>query len=217
MLLQTRLPDGGPLYAETNLDHLIAEPWNAASAALFLLIVAYWARKIWGKWRENPFLSFVVPVLAIGGIGGSLYHAFRVSQVFLTMDWMPIMILCLAASMYFFSLASGRWWLGLLVMVVLFFLQGLMYRLLPPSFGINAGYALMGLMVLTPTVWLLALRRFEGAKWVALALIAFVAALFFRIADGWGWLPMGTHFLWHVFGAAACHLMLEFIYRLKKA
>ncbi len=36
----TRLADGGPLYFETDFDHLIVEPWNAFSSLAGFMIFA---------------------------------------------------------------------------------------------------------------------------------------------------------------------------------
>jgi hemolysin III len=81
-----------------------------------------------------------------------------------------------------------------------------------PRIAINASYIVLASFVLLPT-WLMLHRQhyFQG-KYVAYALLTFITAIFFRIADRWEWLPMGTHFLWHTFGAAACHLMLWYFY-----
>jgi len=64
-----RGPDGGPLYAETNLEHWIAEPYNAMTAAVFVFIACYWLWRIRRDFRHRPFLAFASPVLALGGIG----------------------------------------------------------------------------------------------------------------------------------------------------
>ncbi|MEL7535411.1 MAG: hypothetical protein AAFN10_29250, partial [Bacteroidota bacterium] len=82
----------------------------------------------------------------------------------------------------------------------------------PSSFSINLGYFLMALTVLLPTFMLLVKTKFSGGLWVLLALMSFGFALFFRIIDPESWLPMGTHFLWHVFGAIANLCMFMYVY-----
>ncbi len=49
------LADGGPIYAKTNLEQVIVEPLNAASACLFVGIVACWIFTLQGKWKSHPF------------------------------------------------------------------------------------------------------------------------------------------------------------------
>jgi hypothetical protein len=61
------MSDGGPIYFETNPEHYIAEPWNGASALIFIFIALYWGFKIRGKFRSHPFLAIAVPILLIGG------------------------------------------------------------------------------------------------------------------------------------------------------
>jgi hypothetical protein len=47
--------------------------------------------------------------------------------------------------------------------------------------------------------------------------LLFGAALFFRYADAWRppMLPMGTHWVWHACGAAACAAVAAFLYRVE--
>src|SRR5262249_1785758 len=75
------LADGGPKSRETDLsrDRWIVEPWNAATASLFILISLFWAWKLRGRYRQFLFLSLCLLILGVGGIGGTLYHGFRSS------------------------------------------------------------------------------------------------------------------------------------------
>lgn len=213
LLLQiVRLRDGGPLYAETNLDNLVAEPFNAASAFLFLLMAFYWIFRLRGQYRAYRFLTVAIAVLTIGGIGGTIYHAFRYSQVFLVMDWLPIMLLCLMASGFYLHRAYGSLRPALYFVGALFLLQFLNFQVIGLPQSVNVSYALLALTVLSPTFILLVKTNFKAGAWVASALGSFVLALFFRIADTWEILPMGTHFLWHLFGATAAMAMLQYTY-----
>ncbi len=99
-----------------------------------------------------PFLLIAMPVLAIGGIGGTLYHGFRISQLFLLMDWMPIMFICVSAAIFFFNRASGKNWIGWLALAVTLLTQFLIFRKASPKYGIILCYGLLGAMVLTPMV-----------------------------------------------------------------
>ena len=220
ILLQLRLEDrdGGPIYTETDLSRVLVEPYNAISAAIFLLIVLYWAKMIWGKFKQHGFLSIAIPLLAVGGVGGTIYHAFRVSRIFLVMDWLPIMLLCLGTSLYFFIRIIGKWWMALLIMIFTFFAQGFLMRsgLIPIQLAVSINYMVMALIVLLPTYLMLHRTRFKNGKYVLYALFSFIAAITFRILDPQALLPMGTHFLWHVFGALACHNMIHYIFLLNE-
>lgn len=215
MILQTPLPDGGPNYTETDLSKWIVEPWNAATAGLFLLIVVYWVYTLWGQFREHKFLTAVIPLLAIGGVGGTLYHAFRMSPVFLLMDWLPIALITLGGSMYFMVRLLGKWYYAVIVLQAAVGLEMLNFSLIPPRFAINVSYSIMGLLVLGPILIQLVKTGFANVKWVGMALASFALAILFRTADPWAWLPMGTHFLWHTFGALTCHFLFVYIYNLR--
>lgn len=236
-----RLPDGGPIYTETNLplyvstymqgghdsDHALIEPWNAVSAGLFLGIVLYWYWQWFRRgmgFRQQPFLAFALPILAIGGLGGTVYHAFRKYPAFLTLDWMPIMILCLATSVYFFARVLPRWWMGFGALGVGFALSSLVFSTVrlgwvPPSLAVSLNYVVMGLMILMPVFLWLRRTAYKDARWVAAALGAFVLAVSCRILDHsvGPVMAMGAHWLWHLFGALASHLMITYVWKTTKS
>lgn len=218
ILLQTQPPDGGMLYTETDLAHTFPEPFNTITSCFFLGIALYWTFILWGKFKQHTFLSFCLMLLYIGGIGGTIYHALRQWRIFIFMDWMPIMFLCLMAGIYF-MLKLVRWPFALLILALYFAFQfGARSLFSSQSFQvfINLNYAIMAAIVLLPVLFFLYKNHWQNGQWVARALAAFVFALFFRIADRWELLPIGTHFLWHTFGAIATFCMLTFIYRVNE-
>jgi hypothetical protein len=81
--------------------------------------------------------------------------------------------------------------------------------------ALSLNYGTMVLMIVLPLSLLLVKMKGHNAGLVGLSLLAFAFALFFRIADAWQWLTIGTHFLWHTFGCIATMLIFRFIYRLK--
>lgn len=207
-------PDGGIKYAETNMAQLFPEPLNAITALFFLLIAIFWTIKIKGNFKAHPFLTYCLVLLYIGGIGGAVYHSLRQWSVFIMMDWLPIMLLCVSAGIYFLA-QSTRWYYAVLMVLGYFGLQFFLRDLLTSNNAnlfININYAAMALLVLLPVLNYLIYTKWKAAKWVGYALLAFVFALTFRIADKWGWLSFGTHFLWHSFGAIATYCMFNYIY-----
>src|ERR1700722_1830174 len=88
LLTQGRMPDWGPRYTETPPNPYapnapsIAEPWNTITASFFIFIVIAWAWRLRGRYNNYPFLCCCMPILLAGGIGGTLYHATRISWVF---------------------------------------------------------------------------------------------------------------------------------------
>jgi len=208
-------PDGGMLYTETNLQQFFPEPLNAITSLFFLAIAMYWTFKIYGKTGQHQFLTYALVLLYIGGIGGSIYHGLRQWRIFLMMDWLPIMLLCLSAGVWFIAKLT-RWYFAIGI-VALYFLFVYFTRTAFRSSGnmqwfININYGVMASIVLLPVVAFLIKTNFTNGKWVGFALLAFIAALTFRIADSWHWLSSGTHFLWHTFGAIAAYCMLQYVF-----
>jgi hypothetical protein len=209
------LSDGGLWYTETNPSQFIVEPFNAASALIFIFIASWWLRKLNGKFEERSFLYISAIILMVGAIGGSIYHAFRYSAVFIYMDWLPILILCLMASTYFIYHLIHRLWLSIIIMLCIIAAQILVWNIgnTRGHYNINVNYAMMALSVLAPLILFMAKKRFRDWYIIVGACASFMLALFFRIVDHDKLLPVGTHFLWHLFGAVTCHFMFLYIYK----
>jgi hypothetical protein len=130
------------------------------------------------------------------------------------MDWLPIMLLCVAAGVYFLARLT-RWYYALALVAAYiafqFYARGQM-RGSDMQLFININYAVLASVVLLPVTAFLISTKFRHGKWVGIALVAFVLALTCRVADKWQWLDFGTHFLWHAFGAVAAWCMFNYIY-----
>jgi hypothetical protein len=213
------LPDGGPIYTETNLKNFIVEPFNAMSAVLFLGMSVYWYFKLKGEFHKHSFLTISLILLTIGGIGGTIYHAFRNSSFFLFMDWLPIVILCVMVSLYFQIKVLQKWQYVLFIFVSILIIERLIWYFIPVNqehLRNNVNYAIMGTVVFTSTRAFLKMNNYYQSQLVLYAFLSFIAALFFRIADDWILISVGTHFLWHIFGAVAGNFMFLYIYRINK-
>ncbi len=208
--------DGGMVYTETNLNHHFLEPLNTITSGFFFILALYWIFRLKGFSKHYIFLSIASWILLIGSIGGTLYHGLRRFPVFIMMDWLPITILCLLASIYFWIKFSGKWFVGIIALIVFILIEVQVRKLMHGNnlqVGISLNYAAMVLMVLLPLVLLLVKMKGHNWRFIVAALISFGVALFFRVADGWALLPAGTHFLWHVFGAIATALVFVFLKR----
>ncbi len=209
--------DGGMLYTETNLQHVFPEPLNAITSLLFLLLALYWTIKLKGKAAQHKFLSVAIILLYIGGIGGTIYHGLRRWSFFIMMDWLPIMLLCVIAGVYFIARLT-KWYYALGLVIAYFgflvYVRQQMLRNENIQLLININYAVLAELVLFPVLAYLVSTKFRNGRWVGFALIAFILALTFRVADQWHWVSFGTHFLWHVFGAVAAWCMFRYIYLL---
>jgi hemolysin III len=217
-ILARRLEDlPGPRYVETDLSRTIVEPFNALSAGLFLFLAGWWILRLWPRRRHFAFLLGTMPLLIIGGVGGTVYHAFRGHRAWLLMDWIPIALLTFAAGVYLWARLLRRWWYALVIPPLVFAIQSVNFRTLPRGLAINASYSLLAAVVIVPAGLVLIRTRGRHGAWFLTGVAAFIAALSCRALD---WrlarlLPMGSHWLWHVFGAVACHFCLEYLYRLR--
>ncbi len=216
LLLIANAPlDGGPVYAETNLDAIIAEPWNALSSLFYLIPAIYWFMKLKGKYGSYPFLTFSIPLLLLGGIGSTLYHTFRSSQLLLLMDVLPIAILTLAVSIFFWTKVFDHWWKAIFgVIIPVYILQLLINRFIQPPLSINISYFIIGLNIFIPLLIILRRTDYEKAGIVYLAILFFIVGLAFRELDTYmaKFIPMGTHFLWHAFTAIGAFFIGDYIY-----
>jgi hypothetical protein len=227
-LTNGRMPDGGPRYTETPADPYgpdaprVAEPWNTVTAAFFIVIVLVWMWRLRGRYRRYPFLVCCMPILLAGGIGGTLYHATRVSRVYFLLDVIPISALGLAGAVFMaVRYWGGRgWWFVPGVAVFYAGVNLLLFRAVAPTsvqWSVNLSYASLAVVILTPIALVLWRTRFRYAGWVVAGIISFVIAWFFRLVDsriGYT-LPMGSHWLWHTFGAVATAFLIEFFYRVE--
>jgi len=224
-----RLADGGPRYKETPPDPAAvpyAEPWNAVTASFFIIIVLVWLWRLRGRYLRYPFVVCCMPILLAGGIGGTLYHAFRTQKVWFLMDVIPISLLGAAGSIYL-TIRLGRiyglgWVLAAAVGLVGVYLAVNMFvfRLIQfpnPNWPVNLSYASLAAIMIIPLIVVLIRTRFRHVAWVAGSLLSFGIAWFCRLVDNtpWGDLPMGTHWLWHTFGAITTHGITEYFYRLE--
>lgn len=225
-----RLADGGPRYLETPADPrapnspFVAEPFNAVTASFFVVICAVWSRRLFGRYRQFPFLVCCLPILLAGGIGGTLYHAFRTRLAYFLLDVIPIQLLGLASSVYL-AIRLGRTFgwkrvllISLLILLAFVFVNGLLVLVPPtvPTLRISLNYASLAAIILIPIVITLVRSRFAHAGFVWAGLGSFAIALFFRFVDPFSPLPMGTHWLWHTFGAICTAFVIEYFYRVER-
>ena len=213
------LPDLGPVYTETNLNQFPVEPFNTFSNILFLIVTVYWYRrkKDVGDWEFRFFLDTNLPLLLIGYIGGSLYHATRSYTLWMAMDVAPIYVISFFVSLYHWHLIGVR---GFKLILVFVFLFGLPEVVVWTVFSKHSGRYTMGYGVLILCVLLpILIDEFQkGWKYISFVikpLICILVALGFRILDSCDFVQqnirIGTHWLWHIFGALNCHFVLVYM------
>lgn len=216
--IRGRMPDGGPVYTETDMGHFIVEPWNAVSSLLIVLPAVYWLIVIRKDLRQFGFLLFSIVLIILGGTGSTLFHAFRASRFFLFLDVIPSAILTLSISIFFWIKILNRWWHVLLIILPAYSLRFVIFSILPDDTAINVSYAIAGAVAALPIVIILFRTGFFRYVEVALTIILFSLALVFREVDfaSSRYLPMGSHFLWHVFTGFGAYFILSYLYHFRK-
>lgn len=208
------LPDGGGIYAETNIDDIIVEPWNALSSLFLIVPSAYLLLKLRGSYRRHPFLMFCALLLALGGLGSTLYHALRNSPLFLYMDVLPALLLTLSVGAYFWYRVLKNGWIVALIMGGSVLLRFWLLINLPNPLSTNLSYLVSGIVIFVPTLLLLFATRFRQSHLIVAAISLLAVSLLFRRLDKEliDVFPMGTHFLWHIFSAAGAFFLAEYLH-----
>lgn len=208
--------DTGPIYQETIMGRLPVEPFNTISNLVFLIIIIYFSIRVYKNPKQHLFLAFCLPILAIGFIGGTLFHGTRSHQIWLFMDWVPIMILCMSAVFYFIFKLYKVWWKRILAFTIIFGVSFAVRTLpIPTIVRISLGYVITAITVLLPILLYLVKTNGRHKEMIMLAFVFFAIAVSFRSADTFwetDFFYMGTHWLWHLFGGISVFFLMLYTY-----
>ena len=216
MFLLDRFPnDSGPIYQETIAGRLPVEPFNTFSNLIFIVLLIYFGRRIYKNPKQYPFFLFAIPVIFISWIGGTMFYGTRSHEFWLLLDWVPIMIVCLGAIIYFIGKIKKKWWQRLAIIVAILLVSVLPRFLpIPSGYRTSFGYAVTAFAVITPLIWYAYKTHWKNVKYIMYGGMVFGIALLFRTLDNKvELLPMGTHWLWHTFGGIAVFFLLYYIYK----
>ena len=218
ILLQQIPVDGGPIYAETDLQKFISEPWNAISSLMIAAPAIFWGIKLRGKHREYLFLTLCLPLLFLGGTGSALFHAFRSSRLLLLMDVLPTALLTFSVGIYFWHKIVKHWYWIILVVIPFILIRFWLFEVLPDHTAINVSYFVTGSMIFLPILFYLIQTRFHYYTDILFSVSMLSASLIFREVDPYpiSWLPMGTHFLWHTFSGIGAFYLGSYLFRLRR-
>lgn len=210
-------PDFGPIYAETDLSRFPVEPWNAVSNLVFLGVAIYILKVTKLDYKKFPLLVVSLPILLVGFVGGTVFHATRTARIWLLMDYLPIMILSLLVSTYLLS-KGIRSKVGALAIVSAWFILARWIFSFPDlhiALRITFGYGSLALIILA-SGYIAAKESAELRGYLLRAGALFIAALCARYMDSYKLLPMGTHFLWHLLGGASVFCLVQFILKIEQ-
>lgn len=207
----------GPIYTETDLSRFPVEPWNTYSNILFLFIVLYFAYKTKLRFRDYPLIVTALPILLIGFIGGTVFHATRGDRMWLIMDFVPIFLLSFLASWVFWYQVTQRFFLSALLLCLPILISKLLrdYLYTERHLSISLGYSVLALGIIIPAILHSKSRTWKDVRLLIISFALFGAAITFRQIDcclGARLFPMGTHFLWHIFGALSTFCLMNYIF-----
>lgn len=218
--MQTLIPsDGGPIYAETDLTAFISEPWNALSSLAIALPSLYWAIRLNWNFKQYPFLFFLMPLLFLGGTGSLLFHAFRASRFLLWMDVLPTAIVTLSVSVYFWDkILPHRWQVASVVVPLAFLRFTNFFDYFVGQTAINVGYFVAGFLIFFPIIFFLQKHQFNHFRSVLISVIFLSLSLVMRRIDYSvaELIPMGSHFLWHIFSGVGAFYLAMYLYLIRK-
>jgi hemolysin III len=212
------LTDGGPMYAETDLHYIIVEPWNAISSLAIVLPAVFWAVKLKFDYRKYPFLFFAIPLLVLGGLGSTFYHAFRSSSWLLYMDVAPTALLTFSVGVYFWLKVVPKWWHALLIIVPATAFRFFVFDWLKGENAVNISYFITGTLIFLPILIYLIRHKFRYYKSILISVVMLSLSLVFREMDqrASSYIYMGTHFLWHIFSGVGAYYLGKYLFLLRR-
>ncbi len=200
-------------YCERSDPGFWAEPVNAATNLLFLLAALVMAHRLRGT--RLPFANLLVAILAGIGVGSFLFHTF--AQVWAGLaDTLPILLFILAyvfaASRDFLGLSPSRSGLVAAGLITCAAVTVPLFAMIP-GLGASAGYAPVPVLI-AGYAWLLRRRAPDTARGLTIGAGLLLLSLTARTLDDplCAAVPLGTHFLWHIFNALLLGWMIE-VYR----
>jgi hemolysin III len=210
--------DSGPIYVETmRAGGAIVEPWNTTTNLAFLGLIVFWTARLRPRERRHPFLWACMPILLLGWIGGTVYHGTRSNDLWYAMDFVPIALLALALAGYAWLRAVGDGRRAALYGLNFFAMTYVLLRLAAARHESGPLWWYTGLAInaIVPLILFARRTNWKDASWLFTGLTIFALALTFRQHDieMKTWLPMGSHFIWHLLGATSVHCLCIFVYR----
>ena len=201
-------------YCERLGPGLLAEPLNALSNAAFI-IAAVWAAHAARRRGAEPVIWLLIALVFVIGLGSLAFHTFA-NQWSSLADVLPITLFIYG----YLAFALRRflaldWWKVAVSMGGLFAATYAAERVMPPGF-MNGSGAYVPALVASVLVSLQLLRNGHPAQLnVSLASTVFFVSLIFRTADQvlCSFLPIGTHFVWHILNGVVLALYLEAVIR----
>lgn len=210
-----------PTYCERTGSGLLAEPLNLFSNLGFF-VAAYAAQQAVMRQKGAPgrplhrgYLQFLVALVALVGCGSAAFHAVPGSATLLA-DSIPIDVFILSSVLLCLRLLTGRWGIAAFIVVGIIGVLVAVTVYVPRTF-LNGSVRHAVMLLFGIGLWYACFRKYGSVAWgLVLVLFSYACAIAMRSLDKMlcAMLPMGTHFLWHLFAATAAYFLVAFLVRL---
>ena len=206
-------------YCERTLPGLWEEPLNAVTNLAFIIagivtLMLYRRQSAFNAAAHWDFLLLIALMFAIG-IGSGLWHLLPTKWTVLA-DVIPILLFM---NVYLLSLIHRLFGVNRRGLLLVFFgfqlLNGIAVLIIPRDF-LNGSmfYGPAWLTLMAVAVFMYATKHELRARLLAAGGI-FTASLVFRTVDRelCQWVPVGTHFIWHVLNAWLLYVLTSGLIR----
>lgn len=202
-------------YCERTESSFLSEPINFFSNAAFL-ISAYFAYQLLKKYKikERSYYILVL-LLTLIGVGSALWHSFR-DPYALLLDALPIFAFFLLFLYLLFRKLIGNGKKAFVLLIIFFLFQVVVSYLLPNFLNGSVRHLVNG-VVFGMLAFILYRENKPIRKDMIIALSLYSLAIVFRSVDNsiCSLLPIGTHFLWHIFNAIAAFYAMKLLVNVK--
>jgi hypothetical protein len=189
-----------------------AEPLNALSNLAFVIVAVLAA----GRMREFANLSLATRLLpwslGVVAVGSALYHTYRGPGTYI-LDVVPLTAFIAGSVILVLRKVLGGTSKAIGVGAAFVLLQLLLLIFIPRHF-LNGSAPYLVAILFIPLIMAWIASRYGSLAWNIIPVaVLFALAFVFRTVDGivCPWLPVGTHFLWHITAAAAAYYVIRLV------
>ncbi|MEM6960703.1 MAG: ceramidase domain-containing protein [Myxococcota bacterium] len=195
-------------YCERVGPELWSEPLNLLSNLAFL----YAAVVHWPSLRvEGPvwFVRWLALLVLVTGVGSGLFHSFATVWALLA-DVVPIALFVCSYMAFVARTMWGCSLLGTACSVVGLLVLSVAFGALPAELFNGSNLYFGAALALTLAAFVQARSAHCSARPLRIAAAIFPVSLLARTIDAQlcSWLPLGTHFIWHLLNGAVCYYTL---------
>ena len=196
-------------YCERVGNKFYAEPVNAISNIAFF-VSAFFIYRLLKKHNIKSFVYwFLFVLLLLVGTGSLLYHSFR-NPFTLALDAIPIYIFFLTFIYVLLERLTKSRSVPVFLLVGFFVVQILASYAFPDFLSGSIRHVVNGITFFGLLVWLY--QKYDRLDpYLIAAFLVYILAIVFRSIDNsiCAMLPIGTHFLWHIFNATAVYFAIR--------